>query len=142
MRIRYDSKDWHRFWSNINKGSGCWEWQGYKDGHGYGQLWVGKKMLAHRLMWMIGHDDPKELRVCHTCDNPLCVRPSHLFLGTSADNTRDSCIKGRQARKLTESMVRSIRKDRSSLREIAKVYGVDRRLIFGIKKRELWKHVV
>jgi hypothetical protein len=83
----------------INKTDGCWEWQGSLNRLGYGRFtnFDGRRdWLAHRLSYrlFIGEFD-EELRVCHSCDNPRCVNPNHLFLGTAKDNTQDSIRKGR-----------------------------------------------
>lgn len=89
-----------RFWSKVRKGRGCWEWQAAKA-HGYGVIGKGGKgngyVLAHRAAWVLAHGPiPRGLLVCHRCDNPSCVRLSHLFLGTYSDNVRDMLRKGRR----------------------------------------------
>jgi len=83
----------------INKRSGCWEWQLSTYVKGYGQLSVqGDKWLAHRYSFFIFVGEiPKGLCVCHTCDNPSCVNPEHLWLGTYKENTEDMIKKGRHS---------------------------------------------
>ena len=79
------------------KGRGCWEWTGAKSRAGYGQFgYLGNWYRAHRVAYLVWRGPLKRgLYVCHRCDNPGCVRPSHLFLGTNSDNIRDSLTKGR-----------------------------------------------
>lgn len=73
----------------------CWEWQANKD-KGYGKIGInGKSVLAHRFSYLMFNGDPTGLVVRHTCDNPGCVNPSHLMLGTCADNSRDMVERGR-----------------------------------------------
>lgn len=88
-----------RFWEKVDKSADCWLWTGCL-GAGYGQLWVGRKMVsAHRLSWEMERGAiPVGLSVLHRCDRKSCVRPDHLFLGTPADNTADMIAKGRGAR--------------------------------------------
>src|SRR5688572_8620113 len=77
--------------------SGCWKWQGYKTKRGYGTVgFKYKPIRVHRLMWIFRNGDiPKGLLVCHTCDNPPCCNPDHLFIGTQQDNVNDRGSKGR-----------------------------------------------
>ena len=89
-----------RLWSRViaDPHSECWVWIGYRDAFGYGQIGIGGRKLefTHRLAWQLANGPiPAGLLVLHTCDNPPCVRPSHLFLGTHADNTADMMAKGR-----------------------------------------------
>lgn len=93
-----------RFWSHVERGDeGCWEWQGGRRlaGHqsekGYGYFWLNNGYVrAHRMAWELTNGPiPDDMVVCHKCDNPPCVRPDHLFLGTHGDNHRDAMVKGR-----------------------------------------------
>ena len=87
------------FWSRVDKrGEGeCWPWVGGIDTGGYGHAtFFGASFQAHRLAWEFAHGQiPASMLICHTCDNPPCCNPNHLFLGTPADNMRDMQKKGR-----------------------------------------------
>lgn len=114
-----------KFWRNVQKGRDCWEWQGTLRPDGYGVIWwdaASKLLRTNRLAWVLSIGDiPQGLKVCHKCDNPKCVRPDHLFLGTDADNMDDMRRKGRGSKppiryglknnrgKLSDEQVRNIR---------------------------------
>lgn len=84
-----------RFWAHVEKTATCWLWTGSVDKDGYGKY--GKLEKAHRLSWLLHYGLlPDNLLVCHHCDNPPCVRPEHLFLGTNSDNQQDAIRKGRK----------------------------------------------
>jgi hypothetical protein len=85
-----------RFWSKVRKTDTCWEWLADSVSDGYGRICLRQsKYLAHRVSYANSYGQPGELDVLHKCDNPKCVRPDHLFLGTDADNQQDKERKGR-----------------------------------------------
>lgn len=131
---------------------GCIEWTGCKLKQGYGRLNVrGSLKLAHRISYEISVGPvPDGMCVLHRCDNPSCILPSHLFLGTKADNTNDCVAKGRQPRaigqrnrnnKLTPEQVLQIRQDTRSGSIIAAEYGIGPTQVSRIRRGELWKHL-
>lgn len=89
-----------RFWSKVNQSDECWTWTASKDDKGYGKIGLpGRKGwgFAHRVSYSLEHgvELTPDQKVLHRCDNPPCVRPDHLFLGTAADNAADMVAKGR-----------------------------------------------
>lgn len=92
-----------RFWRYVDRADGplaCWEWRGHRNAKGYARFSVSgrrpRQQAAHRLSWELAHGAiPERLLVLHHCDNPPCVNPVHLFLGTASDNARDMIAKGR-----------------------------------------------
>jgi hypothetical protein len=119
----------------------CMEWKGQRSVKGYGIVNLGgKRMKAHRSVFALTVGlIPPGMCICHICDNPPCVNPEHLFLGTNADNVADCVAKGRHAKaKLLPSERKRIvflvkRGDRMA--DIARVFGVDRTTVREIAQR-------
>lgn len=146
-----------RFWSKVDKGAGpvgCWVWTAYTDKGGYGKLRADKVYTAaHRASWELENGSiPEGLCVCHRCDNPPCVNPAHLFLGTMADNMADKVAKGRQTRgfghgiaRLTTDQVISLRSDRASsgmsYRKLGAKYGISAQHAHSIATGKQWSWV-
>lgn len=134
-----------RFWRKVRiRGfKECWDWLGYTRPDGYGEAGMDYDIwLAHRLSWtLVRGAIPEGLCVLHRCDNPRCVNPYHLFLGTRTDNATDRTLKGRSAKKLTAEKVLEIRQllaaDRP-LRQIARQFGVSNTMINYIKLGKSW----
>ena len=133
----------------------CWVWTGAFGGKGYGQLTCNRKRWsAHCLSvviaqlgdraWML---DPTKSHVLHRCDNPACVRPSHLFLGTDQDNRTDSVKKGRQSTKLTEKQAKEILRrfelfsHTNGGRALARKFGVSHNAITALVRGHSWQHL-
>lgn len=149
------------FWTHVRADpSGCWEWAGCIDHRGYGELRrAGRGHRAHRVAWeLVNGPIPPDLEVCHRCDNPPCVRPDHMFLGTHRENMRDAAAKGRMVvrpenrrrgeahgmAKLTEAKVLEMRRLRSegvSCRLLAVQFGVHLRTAYYVTDRRTWTHL-
>lgn len=150
--------DIQRFWIKVKKTIGCWIWQSEIGANGYGYFFFqGKPVLAHRFCWLIRKGGiPSGLLVLHRCDNPACVNPAHLFLGTQSDNMRDAARKNRLAiqknpgayrgdnsrnHKLTATMVRRMRYLASGGRgyaDLATTFGVCREHVSRIVAGQFW----
>lgn len=144
------------FWGKVEKTEGCWIWKGAaKQSEGYGFFTVnGRQQYAHRYAWELEHGPVQGgLLVLHQCDNPACVRASHLFLGTHQDNVDDCIRKGRRRyvrgeahpiAKLTASKVAEIRYRvgaGESQRRLAIEFGVHPMTVSEIVHRKIWKHI-
>lgn len=148
------------FWSYVQKSDGCWLWVHSKTKAGYGKfIRANEHIYAHRLSWEIHYGPvPDGLFVCHRCDNPSCVRPDHLFVGTHQDNVDDCVAKGRHlafrprvhgsragSAKLTEAQVVTIRQSYGTngltRRQLGQRYGVDKTTIDRILAKKIWRYV-
>lgn len=145
------------FWARVERTASCWNWTGSKHPKGYGQLtFMGYDQKAHRLSYLLHNGEiPEGLCVMHICDNPSCVNPSHLKLGTNQDNSDDKVTKGRQyrptgeknpAKILSEQKVQEIRqKYKTGLYtqlQLAIEYGTARSTIAEVTSGRTWFHDV
>jgi hypothetical protein len=154
-----------RFWAKVNKNtpSGCWEWTAYRNPAGYGVFGLSHDkykgpsvlILAHRMSWTMANGPiPKGQYVLHRCDNPSCVNPEHLWLGSIADNQQDMSKKGRSRSggpsgeengnaRLTREVVREIRSRKVSeglsAEKLSAIYHVAASTIRQIVRGETWK---
>ena len=146
---------------NMLPDNGCWEWTGPYDKDGYGAIKrLGKTYRAHRISYEIHKGKiPVGLMVLHSCDNPMCVNPAHLSIGTAKDNSDDMISKGRKAvirgadalrghrnaqAKLTALEVLRIRRGASEGRaqsHLAREFGVSEATIHSIITRKSWRHI-
>ena len=143
-----------RFWSKTvkNEKNGCINWIASKNKCGYGQFRIGNKILyANRVSYELSIGGiPKNMEVCHKCDNPACVNPDHLFLGTHKDNMNDASVKKRfpnrkgqnnPSAKLTENDIRDIKillQTDLSQRKIGLLFSVGQTTISDIKMGKNW----
>ncbi len=152
-----------RFWAKVDKSGDCWNWTGATGSFGHGVVRIATVLYkAHRVSWTWANGPiPEGLCVCHRCDNPRCVRPDHLFLGTKQDNSSDMARKGRAGSvvhpervprgeasgtaKLTAQAVREIRRlyaaGAANQYELAARFGVSQPAIGMIVRRRNWRHV-
>ncbi len=150
-----------RFWEKVNKTDSCWLWTASKNSTGYGKCTLSRGVWtrSHRVSWTIHHGPiPAGMDVCHNCpcgDNPACVNPAHLWLGTHAENMKDRDQKGRHSHcgakgitngnaKLTDSEVKEILRrlqQGETCTSIGRTFGVSQVLVSYIKLGRAWKHI-
>jgi HNH endonuclease len=138
-----------RFWEKVNKTEGCWVWTAFTTASGYGQIHRPGKTsgaeFSHRYSWIIHFGPiPDNLHVLHRCDNPPCVNPHHLFLGTQEDNMKDMGAKGRSGvRKITEEDALYIINSKEPNKDLALRFGLNRSYVWALKSRKesSWKHL-
>ncbi len=142
-----------RFWAKVRRGAPneCWPWTGRRDPKGYGRC--GRHDLAHREAFRLANGRPASMNVCHSCDNPPCCNPAHLWEGSQLENVRDMVSKGRRGEirpakgtaasksKLTEVAVLAIFNSPCSARELAAQHGVSATAIRYIKSGRNWAHL-
>ena len=142
-----------RFWDKVEKTADCWKWLGAKR-NGYGNFWHNRKgHIASRFAWELTHGPiSAELFVCHSCDNPECVNPAHLFLGTAKDNYHDMARKNRVAdtsgelhgnAKLTSIQIVQIRNlyatGKHSQEALGEMFGIGQTCVSKIVRFERWQ---
>lgn len=145
-----------RFWSKVEKTDGCWLWTGSTHPFGYGQLSTShgeRPARAHRLAYELAHGNiPSGMHVLHACDNPRCVRPDHLMLGTPKDNMRGASARGRMLRgeshknsKLTDIEVRRMRllylSGEYTQSQLSDQFGIDPANVSYIVRNKTWRHL-
>lgn len=160
--MKFTEKEYkEKFWEKVKKQSGCFIWLAAKNRKGYGMYGSKKEKFAHRISFLfLNGEIPKGMLVCHTCDNPSCVNPKHLFLGTAKDNALDMVNKARSAfqkgnlvdnsgenhgmAKLKDKFVGKIKKLYESGKTqafIAKQFNIDQAQISRIINKKSWIHV-
>lgn len=149
-----------KFWSKVAKtgcSDDCWEWTCRLNDKGYGIIGIGRALnsiRAHRLSWALRYrSNPDKFLVCHKCDNPKCVNPNHLFLGTNKDNSQDMVKKGRGFEpphnydeshhnvKFGLSVSHKIRTDPRPAEALAAELGVSTKTIYRHRRGETWVKV-
>lgn len=171
MRAYPTTADVVKFWSRVIVGppDTCWMFLGGEMKKKYGQICFGNTtMTSHRFAYYLTHGElPEGMDICHHCDQPACVNPSHLYAGTRAENLRDMTVRNRRARgdshgsrthpervrrgeihsasKLTEYQVKEIRRlyrpRVTTVPMLAAQFGVSRGTVFAIIQRKTWAHV-
>lgn len=137
---------------DVEENTGCWIWNGSRQTYsgGYGVVGFGTaKIRAHRLAWeLLRGSIPAGLHVLHKCDNPPCVNPDHLFLGSQRDNNDDKLRKGRTAKgetsgnaKLKADDVAFIRSSDLRNKDLAELFNVDPSAVSVIRNRKRWRHL-
>lgn len=146
-------KDKKRFWDRVDASGECWEWTAGKNSLGYGKISIdAKNVYAHRLAYILAYGFiPNGLFVCHHCDNPGCVKPSHLFVGTQSDNLKDAASKGRIPQgtihwnsRLVENDIHEIRRLHSlgvSQPLLAKMWKICQPQVSKIVYRVQWRNI-
>ena len=159
IKVHHKSPVEHRFWKRVNKTPGCWLWTGHTNGDGYAQFcYKGNRRSSNASRYayqLLVGEIPDGMDICHTCDNPACVRPDHLFPGTDLDNNRDKVNKNRQAKGernagavLTESQVLEIRRRYkpgckvNGLKPLTIEFGISPAAVSRIVRGITWRYLL
>ena len=128
---------------SIRSEGGCLEWQGCRNKNGYGKIIVkGVYWYTHRLAYTLHRGDiPADLEILHSCDNPSCIDPEHLNLGTHSENMKEKTERGGSAQKLTIEDVMLIRQSKEALDDLASRFSVTPSTISKIRLRRTWRHI-
>ena len=141
----------NRFWDKVDKSGECWEWTGARSSYGHGNIKVdGRALGAHRVaLELDGVDIPSGMVVRHSCDNPGCVNPDHLELGSQGDNIQDMHDRGRHKINngsrfniKTAEKIRRSAADGTNQADLAEHYGVSRQYINDIVRNRKWAREV
>lgn len=147
-----------RFWQKVDKSGGesaCWPWSGARHPKGYGNFMATRRMtrIAHRLAYLLAHGElPSDKMVCHSCDNPACCNPAHLFLGSAKENSQDMVKKMRSPHgerqghtRLSQREVQAIHRlnamKRLTQREIGEAFGISQQTTNAIINKRNWKYI-
>lgn len=158
--IEITEKNIENFWKKVKKTNSCWIWTGGVSSRGYGNFCFHRngKFInnrAHRFSYFLSKGEiPKKMLICHKCNNPLCVKPAHLYAGTTSDNVRDAIRDGlwnpsqgekNGQSKLTKEKVLKIRElhknGNYTQQELANLFGVIQQTISLILSRKHWAHI-
>lgn len=146
----FQTQPLERIWDHIKKEGDCWVWTAHKHPFGYGMIMVnGIPTGCHRISWELTNGPiPHGMSVLHKCDNPSCINPSHLFLGTQDDNMKDRSKKGRAPKgeshpmsKISEEMAIKIKHSMLSGYKCAALFHVSPSTVHSIRSGKTWRHI-
>ena len=138
-----------RFWSKVDRSNtnGCWPWTSSKDKDGYGVFrYNARKIMAHRIAYLFTYGYlPTNARICHTCDNPGCCNPNHLFFGSDSDNIIDCIVKNKHSNcKLKADQIMPIKNailNGATVKDVALCYNVSQTTIYYILNGTTWWYI-
>lgn len=154
MDMETDMETAERFYAKVDTSGDCHEWTAYKDRDGYGQFrYLGEQSRAHRVALILtGVDVPDDMCVCHACDNPSCVNPDHLWVGTHLENNQDKANKGRSTHgsrnyfaeicEVDVVLIRDLYASGLKQQAIADWIGISNQSVSVIVTRKAWRRVL